>query len=118
MHIDTLAEWCIKRKIKISSEKSQTLVMHNGRTHPEEFGTLDGKDIPWKTEVKYLGIIIGNKLKFRKHCQNVRTIARAARATSAPHYYVRRNSMGTHRQSIQENTTKQSVRNGIIFKDL
>lgn len=66
--IDELSTWFNKWRIKINPTKCNTIIFHRTRKHhlPENI-TLDDYDIPNVDEVKYLGVLLDQNLKFSSH---------------------------------------------------
>ncbi|GBN30816.1 putative RNA-directed DNA polymerase from transposon X-element [Araneus ventricosus] len=66
--LHSLKEWHTKWRIAMNTDKTKAIMFRKG--HPNHNpGNLELFDEPieWVTEVKYLGLIIDNKLTFRQH---------------------------------------------------
>ena len=78
--------WLLKYGLTISPSKS-TAVMFTNKTkwtkHPVKIG---GETIPFKNEVKYLGVILDSKLTGKSHVEN--NIGKAKRHLMAYHYAI------------------------------
>ena len=64
-------EWFSSRGLKISATKSTCMIIDSSLRprYPEPL-TLNGIPIPYVTEMKYLGVIIDNKLTWKPHIRN------------------------------------------------
>lgn len=59
-------------KIKINEEKTQAMFLTRRRSQqflPDRKIRLSNKEIDWKNELKYLGLILDKKLTFQKHTE-------------------------------------------------
>lgn len=78
--IPLLEEWLTKWRVEINTDKCQAVLFTKKwsqlRILPPEL-IINGKAIPWKTEAKYLGVILDQKLLFRKHIDSLRAKAYA-----------------------------------------
>lgn len=70
-HIKAIETWTKMWKIKINAEKSVAVLFSKNIRKPEEKQpiSIDNKEIQWKKEAKYLGVIIDEKLKFHRHIE-------------------------------------------------
>ncbi|GBL89240.1 RNA-directed DNA polymerase from mobile element jockey [Araneus ventricosus] len=64
----SLEEWLTKWRIAVNTDKTKAIIFRKGCTNfnPTNLELFD-ETIEWVTEVKYLGLIIDNKLTFRQH---------------------------------------------------
>ncbi|GBN33462.1 RNA-directed DNA polymerase from mobile element jockey, partial [Araneus ventricosus] len=64
----SLEEWLTKWRIAVNTNKTKAIIFRKGCTNfnPTNLELFD-ETIEWVTEVKYLGLIIDNKLTFRQH---------------------------------------------------
>ncbi|GBM39222.1 RNA-directed DNA polymerase from mobile element jockey [Araneus ventricosus] len=64
----SLEEWLTKWRIAVNTDKTKAIIFRKGCTNfnPTNFELFE-ETIEWVTEVKYLGLIIDNKLTFRQH---------------------------------------------------
>lgn len=71
--IGKLKEWCELHKLRVSATKTTAMLM-KGTLDKERMPRLklEGKNIKYSTEVRYLGIIINNKLNFIAHVKYLR----------------------------------------------
>jgi len=76
--LDEISDWCLKWKMTISAEKSKVFLIRGRKIKvaPERDLTINEDNIPWDTEVKYLGVTIDHRLTQQK--------AKAARAKLTP----------------------------------
>ena len=78
--------WLLKYGLTISPSKSTAVMFTNKRKwtkHPVKIG---GETIPFKNEVKYLGVILDSKLTGKSHVEN--NIGKAKRHLMAYHYAI------------------------------
>lgn len=68
-HLEEIEKWTEKWKIKVNGKKSNGIIFtKRPKKHkPIRSIKFSEEDIPWKTEVKYLGITMDQKLDFQKH---------------------------------------------------
>jgi hypothetical protein len=70
-HLDLLQEWFGNWKIKINQTTSSQITFTTNRTNcPPD--TINNIQIPVQTEVKYLGLYLGQKLTWQKHIKTKR----------------------------------------------
>lgn len=67
-HLDQLQEWLQRWKIKVNNQKSAQITFTTRRSNCPQV-TLNNIPIPIKTEVKYLGLHLDQKLTWRSHIQ-------------------------------------------------
>lgn len=65
-YISRLETWLVRWKIKLNVEKTEAIVFFKKRNQWPKI-TLYDTPIDWKNEVKYLGVILDNKLNFSTH---------------------------------------------------
>lgn len=69
--VKIVEEWCLEVGLRVNPAKSESIIftknrIKDGFTVPTLFGDV----IPLKAEVKYLGVILDQKLNWRKHIEN------------------------------------------------
>lgn len=67
--ISILEAWLNLWRIVVNPEKSKALLITRRWIRPSGQVQLNGANIPWKDEVKYLGVIFDTKLRFVKHAE-------------------------------------------------
>lgn len=72
--------------ISVNAEKSSALLVTKRLKLPNPLPVIEmfGTPIPWKSEVKYLGVIIDKKLTFRQHIDRAANLGRSSMAQLAP----------------------------------
>lgn len=65
--INQLKKYYNKWKIKINSEKCEAILFTQRKRKPKKYVQYNKTKIPWKQDVKYLGIILDNKLTWKEH---------------------------------------------------
>jgi hypothetical protein len=78
--INAISEWCNKWRIVMNPSKTVAIIFKP--TNKKKFSTTDnlsffGQVIPWSSEVKYLGVILDQKLNFSEHIKSRLQIANA-----------------------------------------
>ena len=84
--INKAQPWLRKYGLSISPSKSVAVMFTNKRKWKEYPIKIDGEKIPFKTEVKYLGVILDSKLSGTSHVKN--KIGKAKRHLMAFHYAI------------------------------
>jgi len=66
-HMELLQDWFTKCKIKVNVTKCAADIFT--KKHPTQITNirLNNTDIPYKQEVKYLGVLLDHKLSFARH---------------------------------------------------
>ena len=84
--LGAIKDWCAKWRIKINPSKSESILFHRKRINIEKITPpeFDGILIPWQKHVKYLGVILDQKLTFTKHTTQARNKAIGALTTPPP----------------------------------
>ena len=67
--LNDLSEWGKTCGLKFNPEKSVAVVFSRRRKEPPFSLSIDGKDIAYQTEVKYLGVTLDSKLHWTKHIE-------------------------------------------------
>ncbi|KAG6451484.1 hypothetical protein O3G_MSEX007165 [Manduca sexta] len=98
---DLFGAWCRRWRITINPAKSQAIVFtrHTRVQAPLASIVMSGQAIPWTRKVKYLGVLLDQKLTFVPHVNAVR--ARAALAMSQLHWLINKNSKLSTRNKIR-----------------
>ena len=68
--ISKAKKWLIKFGLEISPSKSATIMFTNKKKWTKHPIMIDNEEIPFQTEVKYLGLILDSKLLWKKHILN------------------------------------------------
>lgn len=76
--IDDLEDYFNKWKIEVNAEKSAGLLITRRRNLPEDRIIMNDRRIPWKKEVKYLGVVIDQKMTWASHIEQVTRKVRGA----------------------------------------
>lgn len=91
--LEKLARYFDKWKIALNADKTQAIYFTRKRKPyyiPQRNVIFLGKEIQWESKVKYLGIIIDPKMKFKNHVQH--TIGKVNTATRILYPFINRNS--------------------------
>ncbi|KAK2574822.1 hypothetical protein KPH14_012975, partial [Odynerus spinipes] len=65
-------DWCCAHKLKVSETKTVAMLVKGKLTGRYPTIKMNGKSIKYADEIKYLGIMIDNKLNFISHVKYVR----------------------------------------------
>jgi hypothetical protein len=74
----SMSAWCERWNIKIDRDKTQAIYFSHQRRPPESLLTLNGRNIQFVNNVKYLGVIIDKRMTWRLHIET--TEAKAFRS--------------------------------------
>lgn len=69
--LKTLHNWCTKWKIKINSEKTTAILFKKKRKCYPKCISFENVQLKWNKEIKYLGIILDEKLTFKNHINHI-----------------------------------------------
>lgn len=72
--LDTVRDYFDKWKIKVNASKTQAIFFTRRRSScylPSSKLSMDGHEISWANQVKYLGVFLDPKLNFQCHIQNI-----------------------------------------------
>lgn len=64
---DELEDYFRQWRIEVNPEKSTALFMARRRLVPQGQVTMEGRPIPWRDDVKYLGVKLDKRLNFHAH---------------------------------------------------
>lgn len=67
-----LTDYCVKWKIKLNASKTQATFFTKRRSErflPDDEVSINNSKIPWKNDLKYLGVTLDKKLTFSKHIE-------------------------------------------------
>ena len=74
--LDSLTKWGKRCGLSFNPDKSVAVLFTRSRKTPPKALTIDGKEIAWKQEVKYLGVTLDSKLHWKKHIDDKITNAK------------------------------------------
>lgn len=63
-----ISKWLVMNKLKLNTDKTKTMVINSNEVMNLY---IDGKSIELVNNIKYLGVIIDNRLKFDKHVEYI-----------------------------------------------
>jgi hypothetical protein len=69
--LSSMEAWCERWNIKINEDKTQWIYFSHSRRPPVSRLTVNGKDIPFVSSTKYLGVIFNMKITWRLHIQMI-----------------------------------------------
>ena len=84
--INKTQPWLLKYGLSISPSKSAAVMFTNKRDLTKHPIYINGEEIPFKSEVKYLGVILDSKLSGTSHVKH--KLAKAKRHLMAYHYAI------------------------------
>ncbi|GBO29467.1 putative RNA-directed DNA polymerase from transposon X-element [Araneus ventricosus] len=70
-YLTQLGKWLIQRKIKVNTDKYQTVCFTRRRSNPNP-PMLYRPLIHWSNSTKYLGVTLDKKLTYKEHIDNIR----------------------------------------------
>jgi hypothetical protein len=75
--LNSMAAWCERWNMKISEDTTRAIYFSYGIRPPESLLVLNGRNIPFVTSAKYLGVIFEKKTTWRLHgAKDFRTFIR------------------------------------------
>jgi hypothetical protein len=69
--LDTLVAWCERWNIKINEGKTRAIYFSHQREPPEPLLTLNGRNIQFVNNVKYIGVIFDKRITWRLHIERI-----------------------------------------------
>lgn len=72
--LDYFATW----RVKINADKSTAVLFTRRRRRPPDAMVLQGNELPWLPEAKYLGVVLDSKLTWKSHIELMANRAKAA----------------------------------------
>lgn len=79
--LQRIAEWMARMRLDLAPEKTEAILFTGKRIIKDIPLTLQGVSIEWKTEVKYLGVVLDKHLNFGRHLEEAS--AKTVRKTTA-----------------------------------
>jgi hypothetical protein len=73
--LNSMAEWSNRWNIKINEDKTQAIYFSHRIRPPESPLTLNGQNIPFVNNVKYLSVIFNRKITWRLHIKTIEALA-------------------------------------------
>jgi hypothetical protein len=67
--LDAIETWCEYWNIKINEGKTQAIYFSHRHRPPESHLKLNGRNIPFVNNVKYLGVIFDKRITWRLHIE-------------------------------------------------
>jgi hypothetical protein len=102
--LTTLATFFRKWKIKINDAKTEAIIFSVRRQpRPPPLTSTTGSPILWSNQVKYLGLILDTKLKWKSHTEHARNKGMAAMSALYP-LFNRRSPLSTRTRLLLYNT--------------
>jgi hypothetical protein len=68
---DSMAAWCERWNIEIYEDNTRAIFFSNQRGPPDSLLTLNGWNIPFVNNVKYLGVIFDRRMTWRLHIEMI-----------------------------------------------
>lgn len=84
LSLDLLFSFFSQWKLKLNETKTEAIMFTRKRSLPRRFLTINGHNIQWSKQIKYLGLLLDNKLNWTPHVASIRNKGqRAMNALSA-----------------------------------
>jgi hypothetical protein len=83
--LDLLQPWLTKWRVKVNADKCEAISFTRSRRQDDgRHLTVDGRPVPWKTTVKYLGVLLDKTLTLTPHVNRVSDLASKGLASLGP----------------------------------
>jgi hypothetical protein len=69
--LNSMSAWCERWNIKITEDKTQAIYFSHQRRPPDSLLTLNGQNIPFVNNVKYLGVMFEKRMMWRLHIEKI-----------------------------------------------
>jgi hypothetical protein len=73
--LNSMVEWSKRWNIRINEDKMQAIYFSHRIRPPESLLTINGQNVPFVTNVKYLGVIFDRKIAWGLHIKTIETKA-------------------------------------------
>ena len=75
--LENIREWCLKWRVKINAAKSEAILFSKKQEQTKDLQppSLNDVEIPWKDQLKYLGIILDKALNYNSHTTSAKNKA-------------------------------------------
>jgi hypothetical protein len=73
--LNFMSVWCERWDIKINEENTMAIYFSHQRRPPDSLLTLNGRNISFVNNVKYLGVIFDKKMTWRLHIETIKAKA-------------------------------------------
>ncbi|GBN54972.1 RNA-directed DNA polymerase from mobile element jockey, partial [Araneus ventricosus] len=97
-YIPKLESWLKSWKIQLNVEKTEAIIFSKNFSYCPEI-KIYNTPVPWKKQVKYLGVILDRNLTFKPHLSHIKD--KFNKAFRAQYYLICRNSrLSTHNKLL------------------
>jgi hypothetical protein len=69
--LDSMVAWCERWNIKINEDKTRGIYFSHQNVPPESLLTLNGRNIPFVNNAKYIGVIFDKRITWRLHIERI-----------------------------------------------
>jgi hypothetical protein len=73
--LDAMVAWCERWNIKIKEDKTRAIYLSHQRAAPGSLLTMNGRNMPFVNNVKYLGVLFDNRITWRLHIERIKAKA-------------------------------------------
>jgi hypothetical protein len=73
--LNSMSAWCERLNIKIIEEKTRAIYFSHQRRPLDSLLTLNGRNIPFVNNVKYVGVIFNKRMTWGLHIETIETKA-------------------------------------------
>ncbi|KAG8312249.1 hypothetical protein J6590_108363 [Homalodisca vitripennis] len=112
--VEKVIEWGQQRKLKFSKAKTVTVMLKGKLIRPPRL-LVEGEYIRCKKEMKYLGVVVGQRMSFEKHVEEVCEKMKGVYAKLAGQARANRGMTGRHLMMLYKGCVEPAMLYGCEF---
>lgn len=112
--VERVIEWGRRRKLTFSRTKTVTMMLKGRLVRPPRL-LVEGEHIRCKKEMKYLGVVVGQKMVFEKHVEEVTEKMKGIYGKLARQASANRGMSGKHMMTLYKGCVEPAILYGCEF---